>query len=363
MVDEFDQLSKVYDLKDDSKMKQLALSSGSTLLNLACSDHPDRGFLTGKYYMLVGDAATGKTFLAITCLAEACMSKAFQKYRLIYDNVEDGCLLNLEKLFNRKVRDGIEPPSSVEGGLPAYSSTVEEFYFHVDDAIKKKKPFIYVLDSMDALTDEAEQNKFAETKKARRANKQVSGSYQMDKAKKNSTMMRQILPQIRKSGSILIVLIQTRDNVGFGFEKKTRGGGHALEFYSTAAIWMSKKGVIRKTIQGKRRAIGVSTKVKIKRNRVTGSLSEFDMDIYPSYGIDDVGGCIDYLISEGWWKKSGRTIRIPKWNFKGDRAKLIALIESKNAEHKLRKAAGKCWNNIKKDSALKRKGRYELDTD
>ena len=27
------------------------------------------------------------------------------------------------------------------------------------------------------------------------------------------------------------------------------------------------------------------------------------MDIYPSYGIDDIGSCIDYLVKEAWWEK------------------------------------------------------------
>ena len=71
------------------------LSTGSTLLNLACSENPFGGFLKGKYYLLVGDSDSGKTFLSMSCFAEAMIQKPFKNYRLIYDYVEDGMLMHM----------------------------------------------------------------------------------------------------------------------------------------------------------------------------------------------------------------------------------------------------------------------------
>ena len=47
------------------------LSTGSTLLNLALTGKPNCGFVKGKYHFIVGDSISGKTFLSLTCLAEA----------------------------------------------------------------------------------------------------------------------------------------------------------------------------------------------------------------------------------------------------------------------------------------------------
>ena len=89
----------------------------------------------------------------------------------------------------------------------------------------------HVLDSMDALLAMASNKKFAKRKQATRGDgEEIKGSYGMDKPKENSESLRRALAGLRKTGSILIVISQTRDNIGFGamFQPKTRSGGHAL---------------------------------------------------------------------------------------------------------------------------------------
>ena len=121
------------------------LSTGSALLNLSCSGNAKGGFAKGKYHFIVGDSASGKTWLSLTCLAEAAMNPEFDNYRFIYDNAEDGALMDIQKFFGAKVAERIESPMIDEDGLLDYSSTIEEFYFNVDDAIQEQKPFIYIL--------------------------------------------------------------------------------------------------------------------------------------------------------------------------------------------------------------------------
>jgi len=334
------------------------LSTGSTLLNLACSDNPFGGFLKGKYYFLVGDSASGKTFLSMTCFAEAMNNKHFKDYRLIYDNVEDGCLMDVERLFGRDVAEHLEFPSKAKDGTPVFSFTIEDFYYHLDDALKEDKPFIYVLDSMDGLSSVAEGEKFEDHKKAHRQQLKSPGSYGDGKAKRNSEGLRKILNGLRKSGSILIILSQTRDNLGFGFEKKSRSGGHALRFYATVEIWSSILASIKKTVRGKKRAVGVSTLLKVKKNRITGKSREVSVSIFPSYGIDDIGGCVDYLVDEGWWKVSKQSIEAGEFDVTATRDKLIARIEAEEWENELRSIVGKCWKEIEIASIPIRKSKY-----
>jgi len=353
------------------------LSTGSTLLNLACSDNPFGGFLKGKYYFLVGDSASGKTFLSMTCFAEASINKMFKDYRLIYDNVEDGCLMDLEGLFGKSVAKRIEFPGGKDKeGVPIFSSTIEEFYFNLDDAVKVGKPFIYVLDSMDGLSSDYEGKKFKDRKKAylkkqRRRGEQpdkkeddgkkeaaVTGSYGDGKAKKNSENIRIAVNDLRKTGSILLVLAQTRDNFDFGWEKKTRAGGHALRFYATVEIWSSVVGQITKVVNDQKRSIGVDVKLKIKKNRITGKTPTVETAIYPSYGIDDVGTCVDYLIEEKHWAKEKQSIVAHEFDITATRDKLIKLIEERELENDLRMIVGKVWREIEDASKPQRKSRY-----
>ena len=109
---------------------------------------------------------------------------------------------------------------------------------------------------MDCLSSKEEADKFDQHKKAFRTGKKVPGSYGDGKAKKNSAGIRKLLSDLGKSDSILIIINQTRDNIGFGFDKKTRSGGKALRFYATTEIWSSVVGKLKKNVRGKDRQQG-----------------------------------------------------------------------------------------------------------
>ncbi len=358
-------------LRKKHKRKKLSssdfLSTGSTLLNLALTSKPNCGFVKGKYHFIVGDSISGKTFLSLTCLAEASNNPQFKKYRFIYDNAEGGALIDKEKFFGSKVAARMQPPERAfaQSGPEAaiYSTTIEEFYYHIDDALKKGKPFIYILDSMDSLSSKSEEDKFQDQKDASRKGKTVAGSYGDGKAKKNSAGIRQLLGPLDKSGSILIIINQTRDNIGFGFEKKTRSGGHALRFYATWEIWSSIKSKISKTIQGKKRQLGVLCQIKIKKNRITGRERTVDIPIYHSFGIDDIGSCVDFLIEEGHWKKKktkkAKGFHAKEFGFIGSKESIVKRIEAESMEMDLRDLVGEIWNNIEDACTVKRKRRYE----
>jgi RecA/RadA recombinase len=344
------------------KHKRMAtqfLSTGSTMLNLACTGKARYGFGKGKYYFLVGDSDSGKTFLSLTCLAEASINKNFDNYRMIYDNAEDGALMNIRKFFGKAVKERMEPPEVGDDDEPIYSDSLESFYYHITEAFEKGIPFIYILDSMDSLTTEQETSKFEERMDAFRKGKETSGSYGDGKAKLNAANLRRQLAPLRDTGSILIVINQTRDNIaGFGFKKKTRSGGHALKYYATIEIWTKPIGKIKKQIKGKKRSVGTNVQLKVERTRWTGLDRPVTVAIYPSYGIDDIGSMVDYLIEEKHWSRSGKTIKAKEFKKKVSRDKLIRYIEKKGYERKLQKIVEGVWNDIEQACEIKRKPRY-----
>lgn len=361
-MNETEKLKKKLTAKKETKPTSFAngLSTGSTLLNLACSGQPSVGFLPGHYYFLVGDSASGKTFLSLTCLAEAAKNPHYKGYRFIYDNAEDGALMDIKRFFGQEVSKRMMAPAYAEKELiPTYSKTIEEFFWNIDDAIKAG-PFIYILDSMDSLSTEEEGEKFEERKKAAAKGKEVAGSYGTSKAKANSAGIRRLIPKLRETGSILIVISQTRDSIGsFSFEKKTRSGGHALRFYATIEMWSSTVGKIKKTVRGQPRQLGITCQVAIKKNRLNGRERKVEIPIYHSFGIDDVGGCVDWLLEEKHWTGKEGNVDAAEFNFAGKRDKLIELIEEQGKERDLRMLVADVWNEIEEACEVKRKRRYE----
>jgi RecA/RadA recombinase len=331
-----------------------AISSGSTMLNLACTDDPRFAFMKGGYYYLIGDSSSGKTWLSMTCFAEACMSKGFKDHRLIFDDVEGGALMDVEHYFGKAVAKRREIFNS---------DTIEDFYFGITDLIAEGKPFIYVLDSQDALGSAGSQKKFEEHKKAAREGKVADGSYGDGKAKIHSENIRNVLAGLRATGSILIIIGQTRDNLGFGFAEKTRSGGKALKFYANIEIWTAVGGKLTKTVREQKRTIGAKCLAQIKKNRVTGKVGkdrEVEIPIYYDLGIDDLGSMVDYLTIEKHWKVKKQTIEAPEIMFEGTRPKLLSYIEDENLEDKVRGIVGKLWNEIEEASKpIGRKKRYE----
>lgn len=336
------------------------LSTGSTLLNLACTGNPSGGFLKGHYFFLVGDSVSGKTFLSLTCLAEAAKNPVFQDYRFIHDNVEGGALMDLKRFFGQSVVERLEPPE-IKAGHPVCSHTVEEFYYHLDDAFKVKKPFIYVLDSQDSLSSEAEGAKFTEHKDAHRKGRDTAGSYGDNKAKTHSGNIRKLLGPLQDTGSILLVLNQTRDSFDL-FEKSTYSGGRALRFYATLQMWSSQAGQIKREYRGKSRQLGINCRIRIRKNRITGREPTVTIPIYHSVGIDDVGSCVDYLVDEKVWKKDrAGVIEVTGLGpaFEKRREALIQQIEEGEMEDDLRMMVAETWQEIEKACEVKRKARYE----
>ena len=337
------------------------LSTGSTLLNLALSGRPDGGYMKGKYFFVVGDSKTGKTWQSLTCLAEATLNPEFDDYDFIFDDNEGGALMDMARFFGKEVERRAQPPKRDKDGEPIFSESIEDFYFNIDDLVKKGRKFIYVLDSMDGLTSKDEEKKFEEHKEAARKGTKTAGAYGDGKAKKNAAGLRRLKRGLRDTGSILIIISQTRDNINAGpfGEKKTRSGGRALRFYATAEWWSSHIGSIKKTVRGRSRKIGAHTLLQFKKNRLTGREDNVVISFYPSFGLDDVGSCVDFMVKEGFWSKKGKTK--PKISAKDlhvtmDREKLIHYCEDR--KEKLVRAVDRAWQTLIRETAITRKPRY-----
>ncbi len=349
-----------------SKTKPAAkmLSTGSTLLNLAMSGRVDGGWVAGHYYLFVGDSDSGKSWLMHSALAEASIDPRFDSYRLIYDNTEAKALMDVGRYFGEKLVERIEPPGT-EDGEPVYSESVEDFYYHVDDALGVGRPFVYILDSQDSLTSDREAKKFAQQKRQSRGKASKAdaakgaGDFGDGKAKVHSGNIRKLIRPLERSGSILIVVNQSRDSFDL-FTNESYSGGRALKFYAVCQLWSYNAGQITKTYKGKRRQLGIKCRIKVKKNHIIGKNSDVVVPILHSHGIDDVGACIDYLCGEGYWTESRGIVTAtglgPELKMKRER--LVQKIESDGDADDLRSLVGTVWKEIEAACEPRRKPKY-----
>jgi RecA/RadA recombinase len=336
------------------------LSSGSTLLNLACTGTIDGAWPVGAYSLIIGDSHAGKTWLAWCAFAEACADERFDDHRLIYDGPEGGAMMDIQKFFGERLFKRIESPSYDDDGVPQFSESVEEFYYMLDDLLRAGEKLVYAIDSMDCLSSKVEAAKIKEMKTAFRKGRETKGIMTDGKAKANSGNLRNVIPLLKETGSVLLVLCQTRDNLNSMFATKTHAGGRALKFYSAIEIWLAIKKHYKQNVRGKPRETGICSNMKVAKSRITGKMLSVDVPILHGSGLDDVGSCIDYLIDESEWTKSGKSVGVGGFikEFKGGRSKLIQTIEEMDKEEDLRLLVGKVWKKIEDAMSTKRKRKY-----
>ncbi len=180
------------------------------------------------------------------------------------------------------------PIDKIDFGEPDKQlATVEDFERDLSSFIEKqgKKPGIYVLDSLDALSDEAEMEREI-----------GEATYGGNKAKALSTMFRKITRRLEKSNVLLVVISQVRDNIGAMFgEKHKRSGGKALDFYASQIMWLAHIKTLKKTINAVERPVGVVIKANVKKNKVGMPFRQCEFSFMFGYGVEDLSASISWL--------------------------------------------------------------------
>lgn len=311
----------------------------------------------GDYLHVVGDSSTGKSWLAGQILAEAANNPEYDKHLLIYDDIENGFADEVKGFFGPKLGKRLRSPKGTRKA-PEASTTVEELFDNLDELNKAGVPFIYVVDSMDGLSSESDDEKTQENRTARKKGKEVKGTYGMAKAKENSVRLRSVVAKLKKTGSHLIIISQTRANVGFGFAEKTRSGGDALHFYAHLSIWCKNVKTHKVSINGKDHTNGHRVRFSFKKNRISGRYGSVDVDFFFRYGFDDTGACVQFLVNEKHWTKRNGKINAAELGYVESLKTLPARIEKEGQVGLLRKIVKKVWKEIEAKMELKRSPRY-----
>jgi len=323
---------------------------GCTYLNLAATGNPFYGGCSGTFMNIIGDEATGKTVQAKTLFAECHLEESLDGYDFVYDNPENIDFFD-DDFFGDELSERIKKPHSCTEDDDFGSRTIQDFKSNLWNALER--PTIYILDSFDALSDDAEIEKMDNEAKG----KKVSGSYGTGKAKGASELFRMAISRLQKTKSFLLVISQTRENINpMTMRKKTRNGGKALDFYACHVIWLARTKSLFKTVNGKKVEIGHEVKAKVSKNKFNGRKREAIYPLYLDYGVDSIVSGINCLQDIGFWGKKATSFESP-WG-KMSKQKLISHIEKGDYEEDFAEFVAEQWDDFEDKLKLKRKRKY-----
>lgn len=332
------------------------LKSGITLLDLCLGGGFGKGYISN----ICGWESTGKTVLACEILGNNKRKNKSFDHR--FNNSESGFTLNTDHLFGFKI-NMVDPSSD----------TVEKFVFDVEKTMKKKNPdkdMIYVLDSLDGLSDSRELKKHKEdmnkVKEALDKDKEaeIKGDYS-GKAKALSEFFRLNNKDLLNSKMHLMITSQLRDKVGVIYGKKEgRTGGKALQFYCAQIIWLYLEEKLTKkvTVDGKNYERNTSNFVRaeIEKNKLGPGYRNCYFFIDMNYGIDNIKSNIYFLYDLITPKGELRDCKEFVWDdrkFNSDE-KLIKYIEDNNLESELEKRVTILWEKIESALLVDRKKKF-----
>lgn len=245
------------------------------------------GFPSGKFINIVGDSSSGKTFLSNEIIAWGYHNFDKDKFKWVYDDCESGYSFDTMSMYGFDVM-----PDD-----PIHSTTVEEAFCNISDfadSLNENQFGIYVLDSLDGLTSQEQDDRANERIKAFHSDKSFDkGTYGMGKQKYLSQeFFPQLCSKIENKNILVIIVSQVRENVDmFSFEKFSRSGGKAMDFYAHTVLWLATA----KKIEKKDRRVGVVVKAKITKSKSPRPFRECFFSFLYDYGLDGIGTSVDYL--------------------------------------------------------------------
>lgn len=275
---------------ETKKENKIYFRTGSIVLDKLLGGKKDvYGVPAGRFINIVGDKSAGKTFLSNEFVAWAHYEFG-KKFKWCYDDCESGYSFDTEELYGFEIMP-------MKDDDRVHSENVEDAFCNISkfaSSLKKDECGIYILDSLDGLTSQEQDDRAEERKKLFAEGKRLEkGTMGMGKQKYLSQeFFPQLCDEIEEKNVLVIIISQIREKVDPGsFEKYSRSGGKAMDFYAHSVLWLAtcKKILKRET------PVGVVVKAKTTKSKTPRPYRERFFSFLYDYGLDNTGTGVDYL--------------------------------------------------------------------
>jgi len=250
-----------------------SISTGSLGLDIALGIG---GLPRGRVVEIYGPESSGKTTLALHCVAEA------QKRGGICAFIDAEHAL--DPVYARKL--GV----NIDDLLISQPDTGEQALEICDTLVRSGAVEVMVVDSVAALVPRAE------------LEGEMGDNQPGMQARLMSQALRKLTASISRSNTMVIFINQMRMKIGVMYgSPETTTGGNALKFYASVRLDIRRIGAIKERDE----VVGNQTRVKVVKNKLAPPFKQVEFDIMYGEGVSKMGEIIDLGVKAGIVEKSG----------------------------------------------------------